>query len=95
MLINKQNKIHCFWCNKDYSFDEIFLHYLFGSSVTCPFDHLLGYEWELFSCEYYYIYHKQGYCRCIQDKCDCWGNENKCKNPEGKESYEQDLEEEK
>jgi hypothetical protein len=44
-------------------------------------------------CPYYYLYHNKGICRCIQDNCNCFGNEENCENLLAKESYIQDEEE--
>lgn len=43
-------------------------------------------------CSYYYFYHKQGQCRCVQEETDCTGLKNKCKNIMGKKVYEDDVE---
>jgi len=99
MLFNEQG-IYCFYCNKYYSIDpfEVFLNVLYDGSISCPKDHLIGNQndknWFLKfeACSYYYEYHNEGQCRCIQDKCNCNGYEENCENKLGRKSYEKDLE---
>jgi len=97
MQVNFDTKtIHCYSCNKDYGLDNIFLHLLWEGSITCPQDHLVGreedYEWFLLTqaCQYYYLYHRKGYCRCVQNECNCFGIDEECSFPLGKKSYEEE-----
>jgi hypothetical protein len=53
----------------------------------------LGFDFEAFPCEYYYLYHVKGQCRCIQAETNCRGDEENCENELGRECYEQDLKE--
>ncbi len=46
-------------------------------------------------CPYFYFYHKELYCRCVDDKSECMGILEKCENKLGKQSYLADLEEKK
>ena len=43
MLIN-HNKIHCFWCNKDYKIKDIYLDMEYEGSISCEKGHLVGNE---------------------------------------------------
>lgn len=100
MQINYLNKtIHCFYCHKDLRMEEIFLDVLYEGSITCEKNHLIGNQsdkewlWLTSNCPYFYVYHNEGQCRCIQEKTNCNGQEENCENLLGKKSYEEDLEE--
>ena len=45
-------------------------------------------------CPYFYIYHDELICRCIQEKSECCAIIEKCENKLAKISYLQDLEKE-
>jgi hypothetical protein len=84
------NTIHCYFCNKDYAIHQIFENLYYETSVVCPFDHIIGhiydYEYRLLNapCNYFYIYHLKGYCRCIQEECNCFGIDEECNYPVAK-----------
>jgi hypothetical protein len=48
----------------------------------------------MFKCPYFYVYHHEGQCRCLQDSCSCQGNSDVCENILGRRAYEDDLWEE-
>jgi hypothetical protein len=99
MKTNPNNTIHCFWCNKDYGLDGIFLNVLFETSISCPQNHIVGYtydpEWLLLiaNCPYFYLYHHRGQCRCVQDETDCQGNDENCNFILGRKCYGEYLNE--
>ena len=100
MQVNfETNKIRCYSCNKEYTIHEILEHFYYEGSVTCPQDHLVGniwdYEYKLLTapCNCFYIYHRKGYCRCVQKECNCFGIDEECSFPLGKKSYEEDKNE--
>lgn len=98
--MNIQNdKIWCHICNK--WIDKYTEIHIFDKDVYCFFclnkglyTHL-GFDFEAFPCEYYYLYHRKGQCRCIQEETSCRGDEDNCENELGRECYEQDLKEQK
>jgi len=93
MTFNKdKSKFYCIGC-KEWIGIYPCEYLLVNDSIQCFNFHHCGWIWDIFPCEYYYIYHHQGQCRCIQEECNCFGNEEECDNPIGKKSYEQDLEE--
>jgi hypothetical protein len=45
MFVDKKTgEIKCFICNKMYGPDKTFLHVLHEGSVTCPENHVMGFE---------------------------------------------------
>jgi len=93
----KDNKIYCHTCKT--WLDKFTDILIINDDVICLFcsnkwiwSHL-GFRWEAFPCEYYYLYHKKGQCRTCQEETNCKGNEDNCENEQGKECYEQELKE--
>jgi hypothetical protein len=93
MIFNQsKTQFYCDECKKWISIDPCD-YLIIEEKVFCFELHFCGYEWDLFPCPYYYLYHKEGICRCLQDKCNCFGREEDCENPLARNSYKQDLEE--
>jgi hypothetical protein len=94
----KDNKI---WCHNCYKWISKFTDILIiEKDVYCLFcanqqimTHL-GFDFEAFPCQYYYLYHQQEYCRTIQDITKCKGDIECCENKIGKLCYESDKQEE-
>jgi hypothetical protein len=91
MKVNYENKtIHCFQCNQDLDFSQIYLDIFYQGSISCEKEHIIGNQSDLewlyliAPCNYFYLYHNEPNCRCIQDKCNCFGIEEKCDSPNGK-----------
>lgn len=96
MQVNYNIKtIKCFFCNKDYDFHEINEDILFENALSCPKEHLIGYTWDYewllltAPCQYHFIYHGEGWCRCVDCKVFCFGMDEECPNPLGRLCYEQ------
>jgi len=75
--------------------DKIYLDVVYEGSISCEFGHIIGNqndpEWKLLiaPCNYHYIYHGKGYCRCVQKECNCFGVEDNCSFPLGRKSFEE------
>ena len=102
MLINFLTKtIYCFECHRDYSLDpfEVYINVMGEGSITCPNDHIIGYEWDnewrrlFYLCEYIKEYHSESYCKCNWELCHYEGNNYHCEYQLAKNCYESDLEE--
>jgi len=102
MLFNYLLGIYCFYCNTYLDpYTGVYLNFLYEGSITCNKDHLVGNESDIqwqekfcnYNCPYYYLYHKTGQCRCVQEETDCEGLTYNCNNLLGRKSYEEDLEE--
>jgi hypothetical protein len=93
----RDNKIWCHNCYKWISkFTDIFI---INKDVYCLFcankkriTHL-GFDFEAFPCEYYYLYHKKGQCRTCQEETNCRGDTDNCENELGRECYKADKKE--
>ena len=93
MIFNEERtKIYCQECNEWLSIDPC-EYLLIGDSVQCMNFHHLGYVWDIFCCEFYYLYHNQGQCRCVQAETKCSGKEENCENILGRLCFRQDKEE--
>jgi hypothetical protein len=44
-------------------------------------------------CPFFYFYHNELICKCIQEKTDCYAILEKCENKIGREAYKDDLKE--
>jgi len=97
MQVNLDNNaIFCYSCNKEFTLGEIIENFYYEGSVTCFRDHLIGNVWDeeykllTAPCNYFYVYHKKGHCRTVQEECNCFGMNEECSFPLGKKSYEQE-----
>ena len=45
-------------------------------------------------CPYFYFYHNELICKCIQDTANCYAVIEQCENKAGRIAYIQDLKEE-
>lgn len=102
MLFNYLWGIYCFYCNRYLNpYFEVYLDTLYGGSITCPKNHLVGNEsdpqWQEYfydyNCPHFYNYHNKGQCRCVQEEINCEGLIYYCNNNCGREAYEDDLKE--
>jgi len=96
MQVDLENRtIKCFWCNKDIKLNEVCLDVIYEGSLSCNKDHIIGHQTDLewlflvASCQYFYIYHNKGHCRCVQEECNCFGVEDECSFPLGRKSFEE------
>jgi len=93
--------IKCFICNEDKDMTRIYVDYPFEQAISCDKDHIIGYTWDntwkllTAPCNYHYIYHGRGQCRCVQEETNCFGIDEDCENLLGRKSYMQDIKENK
>jgi hypothetical protein len=92
----QNNTIYCYYCKRDIKFSEIELNVLYDDSISCKNEHLVGnqedkeYKFLTAQCSYFYLYHQDTMCRCVQDICKCFGIEDDCENKLGRKSYEEE-----
>jgi hypothetical protein len=46
-------------------------------------------------CPFFYFYHDEFYCQCVDEKSSCCAIIEQCENKLARKSYEADIEEEK
>jgi hypothetical protein len=92
MLFNKdKTKFYCQEYQAWISIDPC-EYLLWGRTVLCMNEHSCGFIHDIFSCDYFYDYHGQQHCKCVQEQCSCFGNIEDCTYTMGRICYEQDRE---